>query len=151
MEAQTQPVQDARLASGPLVLAVCGDPVIGRAVALLLPSPRYDARFLSASSLSDPGSLECVRLLLVTPIWESGAERREALFMALRGASDAVGAPILELTSSRETRNGEARVGKEHVVSWPCTPKELERRIEAILLADSYGSNGLARSATLEG
>lgn len=123
-------------ASSPIVLAICGDPVVGRALVLLLRRSVFDARFLSASSLSDPASLEGVRLLLLTPTRDLGAERREALLASLRRASDITRAPILKLTSSSGAeRNGDLRF--EHTVSWPCSTEELERRIEATLFADS--------------
>ena len=135
-----------------MVVAICGDPLVGRALALLLRSSLYDARFLSASSLSEPGSLEGVRLLLLTPTWELDAEGRESLLASLRGASAAAEAPILELTSTTgEARNGEARLRPEHTVPWPCSTEELERRIQAALLAAPVGSNGLMRSAASEG
>ena len=133
-----------------MVVAICGDPVVGRALALLLRSSLYDARFLTTSSLSDPGSLEGVRLLLLTPTWELDADRREALLASLRDASEAAKAPILELTSS-QVRNGQARLRSEHTVSWPCSTEELERRIQGALLAAPVGSNGLVRSTASEG
>ncbi len=133
------------------VLAICGDPVVGRALALLLRSSLYDARFLTASSLGEPASLEGVRLLVLTPTWELDAEGRAALVASLRGASAAAAAPILELTSSTgEARNGEARLKPEHTVPWPCTTEELERRIQAALLAAPAGSNGHVKSAASE-
>ena len=107
---------------------------MGRALVLLLRRSVYDARFLSASSLSEPGALEGVRLLVLTPTREFSAERREALLASLRWASDIARAPILELTSSSGAEhNGVVRF--EHTVSWPCSTEELERRIEAILFA----------------
>jgi hypothetical protein len=134
-----------------MVVAICGDPLVGRVLTLLLRSSLYDARFLSASSLSEPGSLEGVRLLLLTPTWELDAEGREALLASLRDASAAAEAPILELTSSSgEARNGEARFRPEHTVPWPCTTEELERRIQAALLAAPEGSNGHVKSAASE-
>ncbi len=132
-----------------MVVAICGDPVVGRTLALLLRGSSYDARFLTTSSLGEPGSLEGVRLLLLTPMWELTGEDREALLASLRGASGAAEVPILELTSSFElARNGEARLRPEHTVPWPCTPEELERRIQAALLADPGRPNDLARPAT---
>jgi hypothetical protein len=128
-----------------MVVAICGDPVVGRVLALLLRSSLYAARYLTASSLSEPGAVEGVRLLVLTPTWELDADGCEALVASLRGASNAAEAPILELTSDpRGARNGHARLRPDHIVSWPCSPEELERRIEAILLADP---DGLPRSA----
>ena len=129
-----------------MVVAICGDPVVGRTLALLLRSSLYDARFLTASSLSEPGSLEGVRLLVLTPTWEMDADRREILLASLRDSSDAAKAPILELTSdSGGARNGHARLRPNHIVSWPCRPEELERRIQVALFTDP---DVLPRSAT---
>ena len=146
MTAPRQPVDEPRRqASGSIKVAICGDPVVGRALVLLLRRSRYDARFSPCASLIEPGALEGVRLLVLTPTWEINAERRQALLASLRAALGAMGAPILELSSSyAEWRNGDAHVGSEHIVPWPCSPEELERRIEAALLA---GANGLPRSA----
>ncbi len=115
------------------MVVICGDPVVGRALVLLLQRSRYDARFSPCASLVEPGALEGVRLLLLTPTWEINAERRQALLASLRTASSAVGAPILELRSSSERRIGEDQSGSEHIVPWPCSPEELERRIEVLL------------------
>jgi hypothetical protein len=134
-----------------IVVAICGDPVVGRALTLLLRSCLYEARFLPVSSLSEPGALEGVGLLLLTPTWDLDAEGRAALVASLRGASAAPAAPILELTSSTgEARNGVAPLRPEHTVPWPCTTEELERRIQAALLAAPAGSNGHVKSAALE-
>ena len=132
-----------------MVVAICGDPVVGRALALLVQSLLYDVKFLPASSLSEPGSLEGVRLLLLAPTWEFNAERREALLVSLKSASGAAEAPILELSSSfGEGRNGDARVASEHTVPWPCSTEELERRIESAMLADTNGLPGSATSSS---
>jgi hypothetical protein len=128
-----------------MVVAICGDPVVGRTLALLLRGSLYDARFLTTSSLGEPESLEGVRLLLLTPTWELDADRREALMASLRDASDAAKAPILELTSSfGGARNRHAQLRPDHIVPWPCSTEELERRIQAALI--TY-PNGLPRPA----
>jgi hypothetical protein len=133
-----QPIEETLYPASatPMVVAVCGDPVVGRALVLLLQGPRYDVRFVPTPSLSDPGSLEGVQLVLLTLTWELNGEGRDALLASLKGAPGAVEAPILELTSSGGARNGEARVAPEHTVPWPCSTEELERRIQAALLAD---------------
>ncbi len=147
-----QPIEDT-LDSAPArtaLVAVCGDPVVGRALVLLLQGPRYDARFVPASSLGEPGALEGVGLVLLAPTWELNGEGRSALLASLRGARGAAEAPILELTSSfsEATRIGEVRAGSEHTVPWPCSTEELERRIQAALFADPGGFNVLAKPAT---
>jgi hypothetical protein len=145
-----QPIEDAPhpAAAGTVFVAVCGDPVVGRALVLLLQGPRYDVRFVPASSLGEPGALEGVGVVLLTPTWELNGEGRDALLTALKGAPGAAEAPILELTSSNGTRIGEVRVGPEHTVSWPCSTEEVERRIQASLLSDPDGSDPLAKPAT---
>ena len=148
---QRQPIDDALYSASArtVFVAVCGDPVVGRALVLLLPGSRYDARFVAASSLGEPGVLEGVGLVLLIPTWELNGEGRDALLASLRGAPGAAEVPILELTSSfsEGTRIGEVRAGSEHTVPWPCSTEELERRIQAALLADPRGSNGLAKPA----
>ncbi len=143
-----QPIEDTPYPASArtVFVAVSGDPVVGRALVLLLQGPRYDVRFVPASSLGEPGVLEGVGLVLLTPTWELNGEDRDALVAALKGAAET---PILELTSSfsEETRNGDARVGPEHAVPWPCSTEELERRIQAALLADPGGTNVLAKPA----
>ncbi len=146
-----QPIEEINYPA-PGVLAICGDPVVGRALVLLLQGPLYDVRFMPTSSSSVPGSFEGVRLVLLTPMWELNAERREDLLASLRSAALAAQAPILELTSASGggARNGEARVGLNQTVPWPCSTEELERRIQAALLAVPAESNGLARTAVSE-
>jgi hypothetical protein len=132
-----------------MVVAICGDPIVGRALALLLRSTLYDARFLVSLSLSELGSLEDVQLLLLTPAWELYADRREDILALLGDESDAAEIPVLELTSSFGAgRNGHARLRPEHTVSWPCSTEELERRIQAALLTDP---GDLSSSAILGG
>ena len=82
------------------VLAICGDPVVGRALALLLRSCLYEARFLPVSSLSEPGAVEGVGLLLLTATRDLDAEGLAALVASLRDASAAAAATILELSYS---------------------------------------------------
>jgi hypothetical protein len=127
-----------------IVVAVCGDPVVGRALVLLLQGSLYDVRFVPASSLSEPWSLKDVQVVLLTPTWELNGESRDVLLATLRGALGVAEAPILELTSGG-AQNGEAGVGPEHTVPWPCSTAELERRIHAALHAAPGGSGSLAK------
>jgi len=117
-----------------MFVAVCGDPVVGRALVLLLQDPRYDVRFVPTSSLSALGSLKGAQLVLVTPTWELNGESRDAFLATLRRALGAAEPPILELTSSAGAQNGEAREGSTRcpgpaaLRSWsggskpPCSP-----------------------------
>lgn len=112
-------------------VAVFGDPVVGRALALLLRGPRYDTRFLSAFSPGELGSLKGIRLVLLTPTPGWSATRRECLVVA---AMDG-GIPILELvTSFVRYAHGEGGVEAGcGTIPWPCSTEELERRIEDAL------------------
>ena len=116
----------------PTVLAVCGDPVVSRALVLLLRGPHYDVRFLPVSSLSDPEAVEGVRLLLLAPTLELTIEHRKALSTSLADT----GMPVLELVAvSAETQDGGSVEDSGYVVSWPCRTEELEQRIKAVLLS----------------
>jgi hypothetical protein len=123
--------------STPIILAVCGDPVVSRTLVLLLRGLYYDAKFLPVSSLSNLGALEDVRLLLLAPTPELDIERRKALSKSLADIESVVGVPTLELVAaSVETREGGAvEESGCYVVSWPCRTEELEQRIQSILLA----------------
>ena len=117
-----------------ITLVISGDPIVGRALALLLRGPRYDAKFVPISSLSERGVLEDVRLLVLTPTPELGAERRETLLKSLSEVQSAAEMQILELDSfSAQAREGEVRGKGWHVLLWPSRTEELERRIEIIL------------------
>jgi len=132
------------LSPTPITLAVCGDPIVGRALVLLLQGSNYDVRFLPVSFLSEPGALEDVRLLLLTPMPGLSDVRRKAFLVLLKEASDAAKTPVLELVaSSKGRRDGETRVGLAYAVAWPCSTQELERWIEAALNANS----GMDRTA----
>jgi hypothetical protein len=119
-------------------LAVCGDPIVSRALVLLLRGLSYDTRFLPVSSLSEPEVLESVQLLLFAPTPELSTEHRNALLASLKDTPGAEEVPVLELVAaSEEVQEGEARKGSEYVLSWPCRAEELKRRIQAILPAHS--------------
>ncbi len=116
----------------PITLAVCGDPVIGKALGLLLQGYRYNAKYLPESSLNEPDTLEGIRLLLLTP--QSNAELRASLFALLIDIPGSVEMPILELVTSFERMpEGRLQAWPEGVVAWPCSTQELSRRIEAAL------------------
>ena len=139
-----------------MALAICGDPVVSRLLVLLLEDSGYEVRFLPRLSLNEPGALEGVRLLLLTPTPELSSERRAALLASLKDIQEAAGLIVLELvTPSEERRREEARADSRgeswHLVSWPCRLPELKRRIEAALLINSdAGSDPAAKSHELE-
>jgi hypothetical protein len=122
---------------GYIAVGVCGDLVVGRALVLLLRGSGYDARFLPASNFGEPGALEGVRILLLTPVSELSTARRKALLAFLKDAPGIAEIPILELaTTSKGIREGGALDKLEHLVPWPCSTEKLEQRIEATLLAN---------------
>jgi hypothetical protein len=126
----------------PVAIAISGDPVVGRALVLLLRGYYYDARFLPVSSLGEPGSLRGIQLLLITPMPELSTGRRQALSESLASQTRATKMPILKLVASaKEARGKEARAGPERLVSWPCRTEELKRRIEDALHVE-YGPAG---------
>jgi hypothetical protein len=120
-----------------VTVAVCGDPVVGRALALLLRSARYKARFVPVAASGEPGPLGDARVVVLVPTPGLNAGRREVLVGALReGAADV---PVLELVACW------ARAERSHgVVPWPCSTEELEQRIEeALCAATGDGAQGL--------
>ena len=128
-------------ASAPVTLGIFGDQVVGRALVLLLRGPRYDARFLPASSSGVPEALDDMQLVLLGPRPGLSAGRRETLVASLVDTAVVAGIPILELVvPSGRGREEErrVRVGRGEV-SWPCSLGELERCIEGALGA-SHGT-----------
>ena len=145
-----------------LVIVVWGDPVIARALVLLLRGSGYDARHLSDSSLSETKVLESVQILLLTPIPEPSSKQREALLTSLRNTPGATKIPVIELVPlrttpratkipvielvSEETTEGRAQYRPWYTVLWPCRIQELERQIEAAL----HGNLGAESAASQE-
>jgi hypothetical protein len=121
-------------------LAIWGDPVVGRCLCLLLKDSGYEARFVPASSLRQPGVLKGVRLLGLTITPLVSTDRREDLLAPLEDTVEGAQIPVLELDTSPEGRRAGGGVAAAHdgpwqTVLWPCRIKELERRIEAALAA----------------
>jgi hypothetical protein len=125
-------------------LAVFGDPIVGRALVLLLRGFRYEVRFLPASSSFssiEMGSLEDISLVLVAPTPCLSAGRREDLLASLEKEAEAARVPILELVGPsslgrmRDEEDGGTGRRLKRAVPWPCGIEELVRRIEAALSA----------------
>lgn len=136
------------LASVPIPLvAICGDPIVGRALMLLLRSSSYNMIFLPDQSLQEPGMLQDVELLLLCPSLELGSERRETLLASFRARKGAVKTSTIELVGvNQEIRSDQGQGdGSTHKVTWPCTIQELERQIEAALLATTLKASHIAR------
>ncbi len=111
------------------VIVVSGDPVVGRALELLLRSVGYGARFATADSLDEPSLLDGVRLLLFFTVGLS-PERREAAMSLVESTPGTAGIPILNLVSSLDG----VQAGAKDLVLWPCLVEELRRQIEAALV-----------------
>ena len=124
-----------------MALAISGDPVVGRLLVLLLEDSGHKVGFLPRASLNEPGALEGVRLLILTPTPDLTDERRAALLASLMDTQEATGLTVMELvTLPEEMRREEPREelpdDSWHRVPWPTGIAELKRRIEAALLAN---------------
>jgi len=133
-------------ASSPSGLVVSGDPLASRILVLLLRDSGYRAEFLAIWSLNEPGALEDVQLLVLTP---TGAllstEVRKALLASLRQMQRDTGLVVIELITLSDERRTEQEEEEEeeeeeeaqelpsYKVLWPCGIDELEERIEAAL------------------
>ena len=119
----------SHLSSVQATLAVCGDPIICRALVLLLRGPDYDVKYLPVASLGAPGALAGVQVLLLA--LERDATHREALLDGLKEATDATKIHVLELTAAHEDRPEWPRgyVRSNRGVPWPCSTEELKRYI----------------------
>jgi hypothetical protein len=127
--------KNAAKLEGSIALTILGDPVVGRALMLLLRGSGYDAKFVTASSSSQQLTLKGSDLLLLTPTPELSVERREALVALLRERTSTAKMQVLELATplSQETPKGAMEGAGWHYVPWPCGIEELEGSIEATL------------------
>lgn len=119
----------------PITVAIlCGDPLIGRALELMLQDIGYGARFLNGSPIDEPAKLlDGVQLVILGP--RLSTNRREAFLSSMRSTLATAGLPVLELVIALdETRGGQTRR-----VQWPCRVEDLNREIEAALLSDFEG------------
>jgi hypothetical protein len=126
-----EPFADTRVR---LAIVIWGDAVMARALVLLLRGSGYDAKYLSASSLSEPKVLEGVQLLLLAPAPEPSSEPREALLASLSNTPGVTEIPVIELVNTSEkTTEGRVHDRPWYKVQWPSRIDELERQIEAVL------------------
>ena len=120
--------------SGPSSIVISGDPLESRSLALLLQNSGYQDKFLLIASLNEPGALEDVQLLVLTPTRELSTEDRKALLASLKEIPKYRELIVMELISlSEERREEEAQELPSHKVIWPCAIDELEQRIDAAL------------------
>jgi hypothetical protein len=111
-------------------LGICGDPVVGRALTLLLRSSGYKATYLFAHSFGESQALKEVRLLVLTPTLELSSERRNTLMTLLKETSEAEDMPVLELVIPFALRQEEVGNESWYMVPWPCRIGDLEGWIE---------------------
>ena len=124
--------------SGPSRIVISGDPLESRNLALLLQNSGYQAMFLLIAPLNEPGALEDVQLLVLTPTRELSTEDRKALLASLTEIPKYRELIVMELISLSEERREEeeeeeAQELPSHKVIWPCAIDELEQRIDAAL------------------
>jgi hypothetical protein len=123
-------------ASGLGRIAISGDPLQSRILALLLRDSDYQAEFMPISSLHEPKALEDVQLFVLAPTQALlSIEEHKALLASLRKMTRDRALIVVELISLSEERRAEeeARELPSHKVLWPCGIDELEQRIESAL------------------
>lgn len=121
-----------------VIVVVGGDSIVGHALALLLRGSGYDTRFEEIGVFDARKALQKAGLVLLAPgldEWERGTVLSSATAPYHDG-----GPPVLELVSANASRPG---VGHT-VVPWPCRTEDLERGVEAALLAKQGGAGRAA-------
>jgi hypothetical protein len=136
LESEAPTNEQASRPSGMVVIS--GDPLTSRILALLLRDSGYRAEVMSISSLNDPGALEDVQILVLTPTRELTTKHRMALLAPLKEMTRDMGLVVVELVTLSEERYAEEEEEAQeelpsHKVPWPCRIEELEHRIEAAL------------------
>jgi hypothetical protein len=104
-----------------------GDPVVGRALGLLLRSAGYDARYVTTIHTERATTVDGFRLLLLGPGWNA---KSRATVEKIATARRVAITPILEMGAPRDG----APKKPERFVPWPCRTEDLLRRIDAALL-----------------
>jgi hypothetical protein len=104
-----------------------GDPVIGRALELLLRTAGHDARYVARNEAERATTLDGLQIVLLGPGWD--ADSREVA-ESIASARCAEVLPILEMGSPPDNLPSKP----ERFVPWPCRIADLKRRIDAALL-----------------
>jgi DNA-binding response OmpR family regulator len=108
------------------VAILSGDPLVGRALELLLEGAGYEVGLLEVSeALRVEDLLQGVDVLLLDRGLSDG--RREDFLGALAGTLETATIPVLSLSPGPEGASAE----EDHVVPWPCRMEDLLREIEA--------------------
>jgi hypothetical protein len=116
----------------PTTLAlVDGDPIVGRALKVLLQGAGYNVRSLRYPFEGDPGELlGGARLLLLPPALTS--EVREALVADIKAIPALASLPMVALMGALD--EAPQSDGLATYVPWPCRTEALTRHIEVALL-----------------
>jgi hypothetical protein len=135
---------DAGTSSGqysePITLAIWGDPVVARALTLLLGSSGFETKILSGSSSDNLQDLKGIELLILTPTPNLESEDRKAFLASVSDVLESTKILILELaTLSKETREGKTQGDLWYTVPWPCKIQMLQQWIETALAERERG------------
>ncbi len=107
-----------------------GNPLVGRALELLLGSAGYEVRLLE-----EPGAFEDRDLLAGVDVLLLGRgvsdERREKFLGAMASTLETATIPVLALSPGPEG----ALAAEDRLVPWPGRVEDLAREIDAVLLA----------------
>ena len=109
------------------VVILGGDPVVGRALELLLRNAHYDVRYVNTNSPESPPAPENVGGVVLGPGWNSRI--RKAVLKVIGDAPDMENIPVLEIGLPTD----DARLRAEHYVPWPCRSEELKKRLDDVL------------------
>ena len=117
-------------------MVVSGDPFASRILALMLRDSGYRAEFMPISTLNEPGALEDVQLLVLTPTRALlSTEEYKALVASLREMprdTELIVMELISLSEERRQEEGQESPSYEKVL-WPCSVDELEQRIQVAL------------------
>jgi DNA-binding response OmpR family regulator len=116
------------------VAILSGDPLVGRALEVLLQGAGYEVRLLEepdASRVED--LLGGIDVLILDRGLTNG--RREGFLGAMAGTLETATIPVLSLSPGSEGTSAE----EDRVVPWPCKIEDLVREIEAARRAAGGG------------
>ena len=119
------------------VAILSGDPLVGRALELLLQGAGYEVRLLEepdASRVED--LLGGIDVLILDRGLTNG--RREGFLGAMAGTLETATVPVLSLSPGSEGSEGPS-AEEDRVVPWPCKIEDLVREIEAARRAAGGG------------
>lgn len=111
------------------VMVFDGDPIVGRALEVLLRTVGYDTRYVAHDLVGGSEAFEGVRVVLLGPRWS--ARSRQTVAHAF-GDSTAAKPLILEFGSPPEG----VALKPERYLPWPCRTDELKRRLNAAFLTE---------------